>query len=471
MFEPKDSIDGVLSAPRRVNRRRFLEMAGAAAVTTVAAACTPGASSGSTSNSSGGGFTIMNYFTTEDDPATQAVFAQASADFETKHPGVKMNQIIMSPDDVSQRIITGLRVGQQIDIFELQAFLVQELLDSLYPLDSLFSAIGSNEFGVGSRMQVNGHDWAFPYGGSAFNLWVRKDLVGAPPTTLDELKAAAARATTGGRFGLDLVAGGAAIFGIDFPAIIWAHGGDYFDRKGNVIFGSDQVRQAIQDYVDLLKFAPPGNANATTATAASDYASGRVAMDVYGGRLGINTAHNAPQLAAVTTVAPTPYGPQDIHTWRWSYVGVGKKSVNPELAVEFLKLLFTGANGIAYANSVPGQLFSSIKSVRDASLANPSNDYGKQHQDWLQTIVSQVDHGNQAGTMGWVETGTLKKYNDPPAPWSGSAWGTNPVDMQMIQKIVLQGMSVADGHTWATNQLTSIVKDYKSSHPNWKPPA
>jgi len=41
----------------------------------------------------------------------------------------------------------------------------------------------------------------------------------------------------------------------------------------------------------------------------------------------------------------------------------------------------------------------------------------------------------------------------------------------MLQKIVLQGMSVKDGQAWAVDQLKAIVKDYKNRHPNWRPAA
>jgi hypothetical protein len=150
-------------------------------------------------------------------------------------------------------------------------------------------------------------------------------------------------------------------------------------------------------------------------------------------------------------------------------VGVDKKTANPEMAAEFLKFLFTGKYGVQYANSVPAQLRSPNKSVRDVTLADTSNPLVKAHLDWWKTFYGINAAIEPSGPMGYMATGEYKPYAGSPCPWGSQAWGTNPIDMQMMQKIVLTGMSIRDGQAWAVDQYKGIVKDYKNKHPNWKP--
>ena len=103
-------------------------------------------------------------------------------------------------------------------------------------------------------------------------------------------------------------------------------------------------------------------------------------------------------------------------------------------------------------------------------LADKSNDYVQKHGDWLSVLAGQTSYAlDLTGPMGAMSSGSLQLSNGGPAPWASTAWGVNPIDMQMLQKIVLNNMSIKDGQAWAVDQYNSIVKDYKSKHPNWKP--
>ena len=472
---------GALGLPaildRRLSRRQVLGAGAAAATAAVVAACSPSSSSSQAPAGSGGaagaaGFNLINFFTTEDDPATQAVVTAAAEEFSSKNPGTEITQILMSNADRDQRVLTGLSVGQDLGLFEIGAPYRGAFVDAnyLYPLDDLIKEIGPDQFAPGTRLIVNGHDYVFPYGGGPISLWSRKDRVATLPTSFDDLKAAAAANTGGGKFGLALATGGFGAFDYAFPEFVWAQGGDYFDPQGNVTFDSAQVTQAIQNYVDLLAYAPSGNTNWTFYSLIDAYLSERVAMSLYPGRLGDNIPAKAPQLEAITRVQPTPFGPVDIHQWRWSYLAIDAKTKNPELAKQFIKFLLTDKYGVQYANTAPGQLIPAIKSVRDATLQDKNSTFVQKHGDWLNTLYGQIDKvADISGPMGTMSTGALKPYNGPPAPWAATAWGINPVDMQMMQKIALEKMSVKDAQAWAVGQYKSIVQDYKTKHPNWKP--
>lgn len=460
---------------RPLNRRRFLSLAGLTAVGAVAAACSTGTSPAQpATKSSGGAFKVITFFTTEDDDATQTVVGAAAEDFADKNPGYRVSTVLMSNADRDQRVLVGLQSGQDMSVFEIGAPYRAAFIDAgyLYKLDSLVNDVGADQLAPGTRTVRGGHDYVFPYGGGPISLWYRSDRVSSVPQSFADLKAAAQSATTGGNYGVALATGGFGPVDYVFPQMVWANGGDYFDTQGNVIFNSDKVTQAIQNYVSLLKAAPTGNTNWKFYDLIKAYLSGRVAMSFYPGRLGFNVASKAPDIAPNTKVAPTnpAFGPVKVVQWRWSYLAVDAKTANPDACAAWIKFLLTGDYGVKYANTVPGQLIPSIKSVREASLADKSNDYVQKHGDWLSVLAGQTSYAlDLTGPMGAMSSGSLQLSNGGPAPWASTAWGVNPIDMQMLQKIVLNNMSIKDGQAWAVDQYNSIVKDYKSKHPNWKP--
>lgn len=475
-----EMADGLEAIERsRLSRRRFLGYAGYATIGAALAACNiggPQSSSSATPTVGGSGLTVIPFFTTEDDPASQAVTLQAIADFEAKHSGVKITQIILSSAERDQRVLTGLQIGQDMGIFEVGSPLRGTFVDSglLYPLDSLIASIGADQFQPGTRVVSGGHDWVYPYAIAPVGFWGRTDRISKPPTNFDEFVQALKNNTGGGKYGVAECTGIAQAFELlAFPEFMWASGADYYDPQGNVVFNSDRVTQAIQNFMTILKYTPPGNSNWSISEFVTSYTSGRVAMSVYSGRMANNIHSLAPALDPISFFAPTGgvLGSVNASVVRTSFLAVDKKTSNPELAIEFMKFLLTGDNGIKYANAVPGQLLPGPKALR-AQAEQMSTPFTQSavHRQWLKTLDEMVPLGVDVnGPMGAMATGTLKLYDGPPAPWASAAYGTNPVDYQMIQHMVADSWPVQQAQSWAVDQYKAIAKDYKDSHPNWKP--
>lgn len=485
----QDQYGGLLTNPaealkkairKDTSRRRFMGMAGmylagAISIEALVAACSSGTATpttGSSPNAAQGGIKVINFFTTEDDPPTQANLKAAIDAFEAKNPDIHISPILISGNERDERARTGLAVGQDLGIFEIDRAYSPSFVDAgyLHTLDDLISGIGADQFTVGTRQVINGHDYVFPYGGGPFCCWYRTDQASSAPATIDDIKAIAKAGTGGGKYGISLATGGPVAVADTMPMFVWSFGGDYFDRNGNVIYGSDNVAQAVQAVADLMKFAPPGNSNWSAFKHIDNFLSGLVALAPWAGRLGVNMFEKKSPVEGKAGVVPPPWGPQRIGLTRWSTLAIDKKTAFPDEAKKFVQFLLTGDAGVTYANSVPGQLVPAIKSVRDAAAADVTSPFIKAHPDWVKTLYSQTEKGTDyGGPMGAVADGTLKLYNGPGAPWSQTAFGANNIDMQMLQKITLQNMAPKDAQKWATDQYKAIVKDYKTKHPNWKP--
>ena len=460
---------------RGIDRRQFLSVAGTSAAAAFLAACGLGGGSNTPQSGPNGPFKKINFFTTEDDPNTQAAVTAAAEAFSAKNPGVEIAQILMGATDRDQRILTALRAGQSVDLFEIGPDFLYAFAQAgyLHPLDDLFKAIGADQFPPGSHLVLNGHHYTFPYGSGAGPLWYRTDRIPQAPTSFDEMLSAFAGATGHGNYGAPYTVGGYLAMTIDFPAMVWQQGGDYFDPQGNVVFGSDQVTEAINRYLQLLKYSPPSDSTTTWGPfdLITNYYNGKLASSTFpGGRLGVNLPAAAPKLVPLTKVARPAYGPVVVNYSRWSQLAIDNRCQYPDLAMQFMQFLFTGDNGVTYANSVPGQLIPAIKSTREAALKAP-NAFVQAHSDWVSVLDEMVSTGNDtAGPMGQVATGTFKPYDGPQAPWLSQAFGFDRVDMKMLQKIVLQGESVKTAQAEAVDAYKAIVSDYKSKHPNWRPP-
>src|SRR5579875_580234 len=112
---------------RQISRRRFGALAaayfaGAIGIDAILAACggSPTKVSGvGTGRSQAKGIQVVNFFTTENDPNTIAAANQAISDFEAKYPNVHVAMIIISGDERDERARTGLAVGQDLGVFEI----------------------------------------------------------------------------------------------------------------------------------------------------------------------------------------------------------------------------------------------------------------------------------------------------------------------------------------------------------------
>lgn len=460
-------------APGGVSRRDFIRIGAvggtALATSGIAAAC--GATTTAKKRSLPKHVQIP-FYSGEDDPKTIAIVNKAIAAFERAHPGAKIQQITQQGGESAiQQLEAGIHSGQDMGVMILDPSQVVSFIsgDFLYPLDSLIKGVGKDQFPTGTRVVVGGHDWVYPHVGGPYMIWYRTDLMSSAPKSVHELKQAASENRKGSEYGIVLPTGSANAFTDTFPGFIWSQGGDYYDPNGKCIFGSDRVRAGIENYVKLLKDSTPGNGNLDPKDMIAAYLSGRVAMAMYPGRLGVNMVEQGSNLIDRTAVAPgATYGPVNIKFIRWDYLGVYKRTANPELAMEFIKTLMTGPIAVEYCNSVPGQTVSANKTVREATFKKAPS-VVSQHPQWFQAINAAIPRSNSLYMpIGAVSTGEFKPYNGPPAPWASTAWGDQAIDMQMIQKIALQGMSVKDGQAWATEQFTSVAKQYIDQHPNWR---
>lgn len=271
-------------------RKRAIAVAAlAAAVSVVVAGCS---SSGSGSSSSGATLTYWasNQGTSLDND--KQVLTPVLDDF-TKQTGIKVKLEVIGWNDLQTRIQTAVTSGQGPDVLNIGNTWAASLqaTGAFLPFDDAnMKAIGGSDKFVKTALETGGEKGkpvtSVPLYGLAYGLYYNKAMFTAagvqPPTTWEELVAAAKKLTNGSQYGFSLAAG-SYTENVHFAFINSAqNGGEWFDSKGNPTFDTQPNIDGIKRYLDLMqtdKVVNTSNAQYDNGVqAVNDFATGKVAM-------------------------------------------------------------------------------------------------------------------------------------------------------------------------------------------------
>jgi multiple sugar transport system substrate-binding protein len=415
---------------------------------------------------------IIPFFTTENDPNQLEFMQSVIAEYQSERPGVEVDLVIAWPAERGRRLLTALASGADLGIFEVEPTLMPQWVEAGYllPLDDIVANIGTGDFVDGSLYAQDERVYAVPYAESVYGLWVRKDLleqVGLQvPTNYEELLTAARLLTDGDMYGIALPAGQNIATVNYFSIFLWQNGGDYFTCDGEVALGEPQALQAIQRWVELAKYAPPGYSTWSYSEQIDAFVHQRVAMSLYGGRLGVQLSETNPELAEKVAVIFPPFGSTKVTLGIWSRLAIATGTKNQQEAKEFLQWLISGDRLLRYDATVPGHMIPPLQSVRRQALESTDSftlDYG----DWIESFYNWTAYTNHpAMNMGSVAGGEFRRSQSVP-PWAWEVFGTPGIVDAMLHKIANGGNVEA---TWqeAVTAMEQVVASWKSAHPDWR---
>ncbi|MBZ0275766.1 MAG: extracellular solute-binding protein [Anaerolineae bacterium] len=423
---------------------------------------------------SASGIKSIRFFTTETAPNQISTLLGLIDEYQTLNPDIHIDVVMASPASRGRRLLMALASGADLGIFEIEPTFMSEWANAGYllPLDDVVNAIGADQYMAGSLFTSGGHVYAIPYASSVYGLWVRTDLlaqVGLPlPTTYDAVLTAAHALTQGNAYGIGLPGGQNVATSNYFSAFLWQNDGDYFDCQGNVVFGTSQALQAVEKWVALTQYAPPGFTTWGYGEQIEAFTRGRVAMVMYGGRLGVQLAADFPDLVDNVTVIPPPWGDVPITLGVWSRFAIAAGTQHQPEARAFLQWLMSGDRLLRYDMTVPGHMIPPLESVRLASLDTP-NDYTASHPEWMRFFYQWLPNtAHPAMRMGVIHDGKLTHSTQIP-PWADAAFGDSGVIVTMLQDISLRHHAPEEAWREAVTQLEGVVESWRAQHPDWQP--
>ncbi len=418
---------------------------------------------------------VIPFFTTESDPDQIATLRELVTEYQRLHPDVEIDIIIASPSSRGRRLLTALASGADLGIFEIEPTFMTDWAEAGYllPLNDVVAAIGEDDYVDGSLFTYNGQVYAIPYATSVYSLWARTDLfaqAGLPlPTSYDEVLQAAKTLTQGEVYGIALPNGQNNATINYFSTFLWQNGGDYFDCKGNVVFGEPEAFTAVQKWVELSQYTPPGSTTWGYSEQIEAYLRGRVAMVMYAGRLGVNIVDKAPELADKSVVVFPPWGPEPVTLGVWSRFAVAAGTRHQAEAKAFLQWLVSGDRLLRYDMTVPGHMIPPLQSVREISLSTDLP-YVSQHLDWLTAFYRWAPNTNHPTmNMGSVANGRFQRSDIIP-PWSSTVFNAPGVVDTMLQEITLGGRDPQEAWLDAVQKMETAVNEWKQQHPQWQSP-
>ncbi|NOZ71423.1 MAG: sugar ABC transporter substrate-binding protein [Chloroflexi bacterium] len=423
----------------------------------------------------------LTFFTTEADPPQLDILAEIIDEYHKDHPDVYIDVVTGTPATRGERITTLLAAGADAGIFEIEAAFSRDWAEAGYllPLNDVFEAIGgTDEYVPGSYYQLDGTVYALPYATSVYGLWYRKDLFEEaglqPPTNYEEVMAAAKALTdpAKGIYGISIPGSTNASVNF-FSTFLWQQCLDYYTPQGELIFDQPGALDAIKKWVALTEYAPPGFENYSWGDQITAFVTGKAAMSVYAGRLGVRMPDQAPQLEDKADIVRLPWATRPDSPYvtygSWSRIAISANTKYPETAKDFLQFFLSGDRLARYDATVIGHMVPPIKSVAKM-LENWDSDYAKRHSDWLAFFNENAAYTNHpANNMGSVEGCNFIKKDYGP-PWGGPIFSKGGIIDLMFQHIYVGGTDPEEAWQDAVAQMKQVQEEWLAAHPDWQPP-
>jgi ABC-type glycerol-3-phosphate transport system substrate-binding protein len=424
----------------------------------------------------------LTFFTTEADPPQLEVLAEIIDEYHEANPDVFIDVVTGTPATRGERIATLLAAGADAGIFEIEAAFTREWAQAglLLPIDDIFEDIGGvEEYVPGSYFELNDTVYALPYATSVYGLWYRTDLFEEaglePPTNYEEVLAAAEALTDPSERIYGLALPGSTNASVNFfSTFLWQQCLDYYTPQGELMFDDPAVLDAIEQWVALTEYAPPGFETWSWGDQITAFVTGQAAMSVYAGRLGIRMPEQAPDLEDKTNIVRLPWATKADSPYvtygSWSRIAISANTQYPETAKDFLKFLLSGDRLARYDATVIGHMVPPTKEVAGL-LENWDSEYANNHSDWLAFFNEDAAFTNHpANNMGSVEGCNFVKKDFGP-PWAGPVFSRGGIIDLMFQEIYINGKDPEEAWQDAIAQMKEVEETWKAENPDWEPPS
>ncbi|PYR40554.1 MAG: hypothetical protein DMF93_10770 [Acidobacteria bacterium] len=286
-------------------------------------------------------------------PAIAGVFASVFDDWARAHPGVQLRVSVMPALELHKaKLQLAAAAGRLPDVASIDSFWLPLLAADVQPLDDDWPADDRRDFlpfTIQTLTDPAGRILGMWHETDCRVLFYRKDLVGAPPRTWDELLDVASRVARERRMSGYLYNAGrweATVF--DHLAMFWAQGGELVDRTGRPIFGEGANRRAMLRLLAFLRATIDRGASPRSVLGHNDYQqltgaaiAGDAAMFL-GGNWQLKDLQTglSPADFARWDISPIPTadaGTTSTGTGGWVWVVFARDPARRQAAIEFIR--------------------------------------------------------------------------------------------------------------------------------------
>jgi len=284
--------------------------------------------------------------------------------FQALHPTITVEFQGIPAEEMNDRLTTQIAGGNPPDSVFLDQSAVVDFASrnafvDLSPYVERSLAVQRDDY-VGAFLDASLWEdrmYGLPFDGESTGLFYRTDLfeaagIAGPPTTWEELQAAAAALTTDGQYGYILFAPEAAYYWYPY---LWQNGGELLSEDGaTVLFNSDAGKEAAEFYVGLAQYSPPDFLNSNSYDGRVAFATGQVAMYVAGAWFASVLQSEFPDIDGAWDAAPLPQRERCATTVAGDALVLPALGQNQDAAWKWIEFLSAPQNVALWTLGTPG---------------------------------------------------------------------------------------------------------------------
>jgi multiple sugar transport system substrate-binding protein len=256
----------------------------------------------------------------------QPEMKKLAAEFHEEHPNITIKFENVPAEQAAQVLTTRIAGNNAPDVAYVNASDVADYASREAAVDlanyiDRSDVVKPDDYVEAFRTFVTYEDkmWGLPMGGETTGLFYRTDMfeeagIDGPPKTWEEFEAAAAALTdeSQGQYGYEMFAPESAYYW--YPWLYQA-GGDLLSEDGTeVLFTSEEAKEAANFYVDLVQYSPPDYLNSNSWDGRVAFAEGQVGMYMAGAWFAGTLMEEFPDIDGKWATAPLPEGPAGCKT-------------------------------------------------------------------------------------------------------------------------------------------------------------
>lgn len=423
----------------------------------------------------------IEFWTTETQSDRMATIQVLIDTFMALNPNISINLIPVDENNLATQAQTAKATGSLPALFEGPAetavsFGAQNMLDVESATD-VIKKIGTERFYAGPLKVLEtsgkGQYYALPYHGWIQGIWYRSDWFSRDglkaPATWDAVLAAAKHfyKPEMNQYGILVGTLPEAYTEQCFTPIAMSNGAALFNAKGELVFNSPEMREAVAFYAELAKYNPPGP---QTWRARDYYLQGKMAMFFYSTYImddlalqeaaaGSLTSKNFSELKG-SSFDPDLVSKTEVSSIMTKKVPAGYGTVvsfglfnqsSPEQTVaakKFLQYLYTPNAYITFLHMAPGGMNPMLKEI--ATNARFQND--------PQGLFKRYGSQKMADIINGLENVQTFSIVDGKRIEAASEITAKMIIPQMLYKITQEKMPIDSAMAWAEREMRKIMQ-------------
>lgn len=424
----------------------------------------------------------LEFWTRETQSDRMATIQILIDSYTAMNPNVSIKLIPVDENDMALNMRAAASAGTLPSVIEIDAEIAVALgSEGILDTDaaaSLIKRVGKDNFYQGTLRLFESKDkgiyYAAPYHGMVQGIWYRADWFEEaglePPTTWESIAKAAEYFYNPKENTYGLLVGTMETESYDeqcFTPIAMSNNAGLFDKDGNLIFNSPEMKEAIEYYARLAKTSPPGP---QTWRARDYYLQGKMAMFFYSTYImddlailevaqGSLTSENFkdlkgaefdPELVKNTKCATVISNKADSGFGAVVSMAIPNQTdpAVTDAALDLLEYLYSPTPYVAFLHMAVGGMMPVIKDIAntDEFLNDPKGVYSRYGEEKILEIVGGL---NGIETFGLVEGRRIE---------AASTIYSKKIIPQMIYKITQENMNVDAAMKWAESEMKKLSK-------------